>query len=141
MVDADRKGYFDTIPHGSLLERVGRKIADGRVLRRIEGYLKAGGMESVKGWPPSEQGTAQGAVISPLRANIDLDPLDWEMAAAGFEMVRSADTLHRALSQRRASPASLGKNPRLRQANGLTLHPEKTRIVDWRQPGGFDFLG
>jgi RNA-directed DNA polymerase len=57
VVDADLKGYFDTIPHGPLLERIGRKIADGRVLRLIEGYLKAGVMESVKGWQPTEKGT------------------------------------------------------------------------------------
>ena len=91
VVDADIKGYFDTIPHGPLMKRVGRKIADGRVLRLIEGYLKAGVMESVKSWQPTERGTPQGAVISPLLANIYLDPLDWEMARAGLEMVRYAD--------------------------------------------------
>ena len=65
VVDADIKGYFDTIPHGPLMERIGRKIADGRVLRLIEGYLKVGVMESVKGWQPTDNGTPQGAVISP----------------------------------------------------------------------------
>jgi RNA-directed DNA polymerase len=73
------------------MERVGRKIADGRVLRLIEDYLKAGVMESVKGWQPTERGTPQGAVISPLLANIYLDPLDWEMAQGNQEMVRYAD--------------------------------------------------
>ena len=91
VVDADIKGYFDTIPHGPLMKRIGGKIADGRVLRLIEAYLKAGVMESVKSWRPSERGTPQGAVISPLLANIYLDPLDWEMARAGIEMVRYAD--------------------------------------------------
>ena len=76
VVDADIKGYFDTIPQDALMERVGRKIADGRVVRLIEEYLKAGVMESVGGWEPTEQGTPQGAVISPLLANIYLDPLD-----------------------------------------------------------------
>ena len=47
VVDADIKGYFDTIPHGPLMERIGRKIADGRVLRLIEGYLKVGDRKSV----------------------------------------------------------------------------------------------
>ena len=133
VVDADLKGYFETIPHGSLLERVGRKIAEGRVLRLIEGYLKAGVMESVKGWQPSEQGTPQGAVISPLLANIYLDPLDWEMAAAGFEMVRYADdfvVLCRSEEQARQALEKIGD---FAKANGLTLHPEKTRIVDWAQ--------
>ena len=91
VVDADLKGYFDTIPHERLMERVEGKIADGRVLRLIESYLKAGVMESVKGWQPTEEGTPQGAVISPLLANMYLDPLDWEMASAGYEMVRYAD--------------------------------------------------
>jgi RNA-directed DNA polymerase len=88
VVDADRKGYFDTIPHGPLMKRVGGKIAEGRVLRLREAYLKAGVMERVKSWQPTERGTPQGAVISPLLANIYLDPLDWEMARAGLEMVR-----------------------------------------------------
>ena len=65
VVDADIKGYFDTIPHGPLMKRVGGKIADGRVLRLIEAYLKAGVMESVKSWQPTERGTPQGAVITP----------------------------------------------------------------------------
>ena len=91
VVDADIKGYFDTIPHEGLMKQVGAKIADGRVLRLIEGYLQAGVMESAKGWQRSESGTPQGAVISPLLANIYLDPLDWEMQGAGFEMVRYAD--------------------------------------------------
>ena len=63
VVDADLKSYFDTIPHVALLERVGRKIADGRVLELIEGYLKAGVMKSTKQWQPTEGGTPQGAVI------------------------------------------------------------------------------
>ena len=74
------------------MERVGRKIADGkRVLRLIEGYLKAGVMESVKGWQPTNKAPLQRAVISPLLANIYLDPLDWEMAQGSQEMVRYAD--------------------------------------------------
>jgi RNA-directed DNA polymerase len=88
VVDVDIKGSFDTIPHGPLRKRVGAKIADGRVLRLIEASLKAGVMESVKSWPPTERGTPQGAVISALLANSYLDALDWEMARAGIEMVR-----------------------------------------------------
>ena len=58
------------------------------MLRLIESYLKAGVMESAKGWQPRENGTPQGAVISPLLANISLDALDGEMATAGLLMVR-----------------------------------------------------
>ena len=88
VVEADMQGYFDTIAHGWLRERVGGKIADRRVRRLIESYLKAGVMESAKGWQPRENGTPQGAVISPLLANISLDALDGEMATAGLLMVR-----------------------------------------------------
>jgi len=141
VVDADIKGYFDTIPHEPLMERVGRKIVDGRVLRLIEGYLKAGVMESVKGWQPTERGTPQGAGISPLLANIYLDPLDWEMAGAGLEMVRYADDFVVLCHSEQEARAALEKIQGFAKANGLTLHPEKTRIVDASKPGGFDFLG
>lgn len=141
VVDADIKGYFDTIPHGPLMKRVERKIADGRVLRLIEGYLKAGVMESVKSWQPTERGTPQGAVISPLLANIYLDPLDWEMARAGLEMVRYADDFVVLCHSEQEAWQALEKIQEFAKANGLTLHPEKTQIVDASQPGGFDFLG
>ena len=88
VVDADLKSYFDTIPHERLMERVGEKIAEGKVLKLIEGMLRAGVMDSVKGWQATEQGSPQGAVISPLLSNIYLNGLDWKMARNGFEMVR-----------------------------------------------------
>jgi RNA-directed DNA polymerase len=91
VVDADLKSYFDTIPHEGLMERVGEEIADSRVLNLIRGMLQAGVMDSMKGWQPSEQGSPQGAVISPLLSNIYLNGLDWKMERNGFEMVRYAD--------------------------------------------------
>ena len=111
------------------------------MLRLIEGYLKAGVMESVKGWQPTERGTPQGAVISPLLANIYLDPLDWEMARAGIEMVRYADDYVVLCHSREQALQALEKIQEFAKTNGLTLHPEKTQIVDASQPGGFDFLG
>ncbi len=141
VVDADIKSYFDTIPHDALMERVGRKIADGRVLRLIKKYLEAGVMESLKGWQPTEQGSPQGAVISPLLANIYLDPLDWEMAASGAEMVRYADDFVVLCHSEAEARAALERIQCFTEANGLRLHPEKTRIVDARARGGFEFLG
>jgi RNA-directed DNA polymerase len=88
VVDADLKGYFDSIPHEKLLDRVAEKVADGRVLRLLRGYLEQWVMDTAKGWQPTEQGTPQGAVISPLLANLYLNPLDHQMAAAGWEMTR-----------------------------------------------------
>lgn len=61
IVDADLKSYFDTIPHGRLMERAREKIADGKVLKLLEQYLQAGVMDSHKGWQATEQGTPQGA--------------------------------------------------------------------------------
>jgi RNA-directed DNA polymerase len=91
VVDADIKGYFDTIPHAKLMAKVAKKISDGRILELIESYLKAGVMEQCKGWEATEQGTPQGGVISPLLANIYLDELDWLLTKAGLQMVRYAD--------------------------------------------------
>ena len=90
VVDADLKSYFDTIPHAALINRVKEKVADGRVLELLEAFLTQRVMETAEGWAP-EEGTPQGAVISPLLSNIYLDPLDQQMARQGFEMVRYAD--------------------------------------------------
>jgi RNA-directed DNA polymerase len=140
VVDADLKSYFDTIPHEPLLERVKAKVADGRVLDLIAAYLKQQVMESAKSWTPGE-GTPQGAVLSPLLANIYLDPLDHLMQEAGTEMVRYADDfviLCRSEAEARAAYECVR---RWVEQAGLTLHPEKTQIVDATQKGGFDFLG
>lgn len=141
VVDADLKGYFDSIPQDQLLKAVEKKIADGRVLRLVEKYLKQGVMESAKDWQPTEQGTPQGAVISPLLANIYLDPLDHWMAERGREMIRYADDFIILCRSQAEAEAALAEVRAWVKEAGLTLHPSKTRIVDANQPGGFDFLG
>ena len=82
VVDADLKSYFDTIPHELLLKRVGEKISDGRVMDLLESMLKQGVMETMEEGQP-EEGTPQGAVISPLLSNIYLNPLDYLMQDSG----------------------------------------------------------
>ena len=82
IVDADLKSYFDTIPHDRLMALVAEKVSDGRVLSLIEGYLKQGVMDGLHEWTP-EQGSPQGAVISPLLSNIYLNPLDQKMTREG----------------------------------------------------------
>jgi RNA-directed DNA polymerase len=139
VVDADLKGYFDSIPHDRLMDRLKEKIADGQVLSLIERFLKASIMDGASQWTP-ESGAPQGAVLSPLLSNVYLDPLDHLMAREGFQMVRyaddfvilcrSADEAQRALSLVAVWVAE----------NGLTLHPTKTRTVD-ATTDGFDFLG
>ena len=90
VVDADLKSYFDSIPHDRLLQRIGVKVADSRLLRLIEAFLKAGILEGLREWTPTA-GAPQGAVLSPLLSNVYLDPLDLLLARSGFEMVRYAD--------------------------------------------------
>jgi RNA-directed DNA polymerase len=91
VVDADLKGYFDNIPQDKLVEAVAEHIADGAILELIQRFLKQGVMESGKEWQPTKKGTPQGAVISPLLANLYLNPLDHLMVQGGREMVRYAD--------------------------------------------------
>ena len=79
VVDADLKSYFDTIPKDRLLALVAGKVSDRRVLALVEAFLEQGVLEDAQEWTP-EQGTPQGAVISPLLSNIYLDPLDHLMA-------------------------------------------------------------
>jgi RNA-directed DNA polymerase len=141
VVDADLKAYFDSIPQGRLMERLREKIADGRVLSLLERMLQAGVMDTAKGWQPTEQGTPQGAVISPLLANLYLNDLDWAMARKGFEMVRYADDFVVLCRSQAEAQTALDTIRGWVEANGLSLHPNKTRLVDASQLGGFDFLG
>ena len=139
IVDADLKSYFDTIPHDRLMALVAEKVSDGRVLSLIEGYLKQGVMDGLHEWTP-EQGSPQGAVVSPLLSNIYLNPLDQKMTREGYEMVRYADDF--VILCRSAAEAALALEAvRVWTVEaGLTLHPTKTRIVDARTES-FDFLG
>jgi RNA-directed DNA polymerase len=141
VVDADLKGYFDSIPQDKMMEALTEHVTDGAVLELIQRFLKQGVMESGKGWSPTENGTPQGAVISPLLANIYLNPLDQLMAGQGWEMVRYADDFIILCESREQAERTLETVRRWVQEAGLTLHPTKTRIVDANQRGGFDFLG
>jgi RNA-directed DNA polymerase len=141
VVDVDFKGFFDSIPHDRLMARVEEHVADGRVLGMIKGFLKVGIMEDGKHWQVDE-GTPQGGVISPLLANIYLNPLDWLMKQMGVEMVRYADDIVILCPTLQRAQQMLEAVGQWSEANGLTLHPEKTRVVDMTKAGGhFDFLG
>jgi RNA-directed DNA polymerase len=140
VVDVDIKGYFDSIPHDQLMARVRERIADGRVLKLIESFLRQGVLEGMKEWTPTS-GSPQGAVISPLLSNIYLNPLDHQMAQCGMEMVRYADDMVILCRSAEEARAALERVAGWMQEAGLTLHPTKTRLVDMDAVGGFDFLG
>lgn len=141
VVDADLKAYFDTIPQDQLLKRLEEHLADSAVLELIGKMFQQGVLETGKGWQPTEQGTPQGAVVSPLLANIYLNPLDHLMVRQGREMVRYADDFVILCDNQTEAAAVLAQLRQWTEAAGLTLHPAKTRLVDTRQRGGFDFLG
>ena len=90
VVDADLKGYFDTIPKDRLLAMVEKHISDSRMLKLIKRFLDQNILEELREWTP-ESGVPQGAVLSPLLSNLYLNELDHRMAEHGFEMVRYAD--------------------------------------------------
>jgi RNA-directed DNA polymerase len=141
VVDADLQSYFDTIPHERLMARVEERVSDGRVLDLIRGWLKADILQGLNRWTPAE-GSPQGAVISPLLANIYLDPLDRLMAEHGYSMVRYADDFVILTRNHAEAEAALALVKVWVATNGLTLHPEKTRIANCRKKGnGFEFLG
>ncbi len=141
VVDADLKAYFDTIPQKPLMALVEERISDRNLLELIWKMLKQGVMETAKEWQPTEQGTPQGAVISPLLANLYLHPLDHWMARQGRQMVRYADDFVILCQSQAEAQAVLEQLRQWTAAAGLTLHPVKTRIVEASQKGGFDFLG
>lgn len=141
VVDADIEGYFDSIPHEPLMRRVEERISDGRILALLRSWLGQDILRGLERWTPTA-GTPQGAVISPLLANIYLHPLDELMAAQGHRMVRYADDFVVLCSSREAAEAALATIRQWVDQNGLRLHPDKTHVGDCRQPGeGFDFLG
>ncbi len=141
VVDADLSSYFDTIPHARLMECIKERVSDGRVLELIETYLHQDIIQDMEKWTPMA-GTPQGAVISPLLANIYLHGLDCQMEQKGYRMVRYADdfvVLCRSVEQ---AQAALAEVRAWVESHGLSLNGEKTHVGDCRQKGqGFDFLG
>lgn len=140
VVDADLKSYFDTIPHETLLERLRERITDGSVLTLVRSFLEANVMEGLKEWTP-EEGTPQGGVISPLLANIYLNPLDHLVVERDWQMVRYADDFVLVCRTAEEARAALEAVASWTARAGLSLHPEKTRVVDLSTGGSFTFLG
>lgn len=141
VVDADLKSYFDNIPHDRLLEHVETKVSDTRILDLLKGFLSQNIMENMETWTPVS-GTPQGAVISPLLANIYLHPLDEMLNGSGIHMIRYADDFVILCREKHEAEKALQMVKEWVDATGLELHPDKTHIGDSRMPGeGFEFLG
>ena len=142
VLDADIEGFFDAVDHEVLLELVGRRISDRRILKLIRQWLTAGIVEEGK-WRPSEKGTPQGGVISPLLANIYLHTLDrlWEIRHAEVgRLIRYCDDFVIVCKSRRNAERARQVIENFLGRLRLRLHPEKTRLVAMDREG-FDFLG
>jgi len=139
VVDADLKGYFDTIPKDRLLDLVKQHISDSRMLKLIQLFLDQDILEELHQWNPIA-GVPQGAVLSPVLSNLYLNPLDHQMADEGFEMVRYADDFVVLCRTAAEAQAALTMITAWVETAGLILHPTKTKIVDSRSKS-FAFLG
>lgn len=140
VVDVDIEQYFDSIERDRLMSEVAKEIADGSILTLIEKYLEQDVIDGMKRWKP-EKGTPQGAVISPLLANIYLHPVDEGMLAESYEIIRYADDMVVMCSTVEEAERALARLGALLTERGLKLHPVKTRLVDATKRPGFDFLG
>jgi len=138
IVDADLKDFFGSVDHEKLLTLVVQRVADGRVLRLIRAILKAGSYGKGRLFP-TERGTPQGGVISPLLSNILLTPFDQEMRRRGYRLTRYADDWVMTCKSAEEARAAVAVALRILGNLGVQLHPQKTRIVHVRH--GFEFLG
>lgn len=140
-VDADIQNYFDTIPRDRIMEQVEARISDGRILELIQKCLDQGVIEDGKEWSPT-QGTVQGSPLSPLLSNLYLHSLDKIMLEKGCKWIRFADDSVAVCHSGAEAETTLNEIKDWMNKNGLTLHPDKTRIGNCRKAGqGFDFLG
>jgi group II intron reverse transcriptase/maturase len=161
VLDADIRSFFDSVDHEWLLRMVAHRVADPRVLRLIRMWLEAGILESDE-WHETEQGTPQGAGISPLLANIflhyvlDLWVHQWRRrhARGSVSIVRYADDFVMGFESAADARQMLDALKERMAKFGLTLHEDKTRLIEFgrlpalarqqrgrRRPGTFAFLG
>jgi RNA-directed DNA polymerase len=142
VLDADIRRYFDTINHEKLMGLVEKRIQDGRVLELIKQFLKQGILEQGEYVEPASEGTPQGGVLSTLLANVYLHELDTALCNQGFNLVRYADDFVVLCETEQRAHQALDLVQAVLGGLSLELHPDKTHIVDMRQPGNsFEFLG
>ncbi|MDA4131912.1 MAG: group II intron reverse transcriptase/maturase [Thaumarchaeota archaeon] len=139
LVDADIRNCFGSIPHEGLMEEVGKEVSDPKLLALVRQFVEADIVEELKRWTP-ERGTPQGAVLSPLLANIYMHEFDQRMLAAGHEVIRYADDFVVTCRTQEEAERVRARAGEILKAMGLELHPEKTRVLDTRT-SRFQFLG
>lgn len=141
VVDADLASYFDTIPHDNLMGKVRNHISDKNLLGLIDKWLNQEIFEETKSWTPI-QGTPQGAVLSPLLANLYLHDLDVQITNHDLKIVRYADDFVILTKSQKDAKIAMDLIQKWTEGNGLTIHPEKTHVCNWLvEEEGFDFLG
>jgi RNA-directed DNA polymerase len=138
IVDADLRDFFGSVDHEKLLTLVAQRVADGRVLRLIQAMLKAGSYGKGQLFP-TERGTPQGGVVSPVLSNILLTPFDREMRLRGYQLTRYADDWVVTCKSAAEARSTVDAARRILKQLGVELHPQKTRIVHVQH--GFEFLG
>jgi len=139
IVDADLKDFFGSVEHEKLLTLVAQRIADGRVLRLIEAMLKAGSYGKGRLFP-TERGTPQGGVVSPLLSNILLTPFDQEMRRKGYQHTSTPTIV--VLARYQGTRLTGWIESKLEGWLGLEINREKTRVVILKEEGAsMDFLG
>ncbi|MFP5516980.1 MAG: CRISPR-associated endonuclease Cas1 [Alphaproteobacteria bacterium] len=131
VVDGDIERYFDSVPHGRLLDRLERSVDDPLVLDLVSLWLES--------FSPNGLGLPQGAPVSPLLSNLYLDDVDDRIAGDGVRLVRFADDFVLMCRSETAAEAARDHVRALLAEQGLRLNPDKTRIVPFEQ--GFRFLG
>lgn len=138
-VDCDLESFFDTVNHDILMHRLGRKVRDKALMRLIGKYLRAGVIEKDGTKHKSERGVPQGGPLSPLLANIMLDPLDRRIEALGLPFVRYADDFLILARSRQEAEAALDQVREFIEGKlKLIINPEKTRVAALKE---CEFLG
>jgi RNA-directed DNA polymerase len=136
IIELDIKGFFDNIPHLPLREMFCRRVSDGVLNQLVIGWLKAGVMKGTN-WEANETGTPQGGIVSPLLANLYLhEVLDqWiendirPRTTGGLELIRYADDALICFQNEADARRMLAVLPKRFGKYGLTLHPEKTKLL------------
>lgn len=138
VVDIDIKGFFDNIPHHTILTMLRAEIADGNILDIIQTFLESGVVEDGI-FSETTKGVPQGGVISPLFGNIVLNYLDWKLDQFGYKFARYADDIVILCKTAEQAKNALTLTVEILADLGLECSPEKTKIATFYQ--GFQFLG